>query len=82
MAVARHHVAAFSHELSFSNDVRHAAQPRDLHGHYVRLGAAHEAVVEWCRTHDHRVSGTRWEVYGHWTDDPAKLRTDVYYLLV
>jgi hypothetical protein len=22
-----------------------------------------------------------WELYGHWEDDPAKLRTDVFYLL-
>jgi len=38
-------------------------------------------VIEWCRSQGHRLSGTRWEVYGHWTDDPSKLRTDVYYLL-
>jgi len=50
-------------------------------GEYSRLGAAHEAVIEWCRTNGHRLSGTRWEVYGHWTDDPAKVRTDIYYLL-
>ena len=50
-------------------------------GDYARLGAAHAAVKQWCRTNGHRLSGTRWEIYGHWTDDPAKLRTDVYYLL-
>ena len=50
-------------------------------GDYSRLGAAHSAVIEWCRSQGHRLSGTRWEVYGHWTDDPSKLRTDVYYLL-
>jgi effector-binding domain-containing protein len=50
-------------------------------GDYARLGAAHDAVIDWCRTNGHQLSGTRWEVYGHWTDDPAKLRTDVYYLL-
>ena len=22
-----------------------------------------------------------WEVYGHWHDDPAELRTEAYYLL-
>jgi hypothetical protein len=22
-----------------------------------------------------------WEVYGDWEDDPAKLRTDIYFLL-
>jgi effector-binding domain-containing protein len=50
-------------------------------GTYDQLGAAHRAVVEWCRAHDRRPSGTSWEVYGHWTDDPTKLRTDIYYLL-
>jgi len=50
-------------------------------GDYSRLGAAHDAVVQWCRNHARRLSGTSWEVYGHWTDDPTKLRTDVYYLL-
>jgi effector-binding domain-containing protein len=50
-------------------------------GEYSRLGAAHDAVVEWCRSNGRRLSGTSWEVYGHWTDDPTKLRTDVYYLL-
>jgi hypothetical protein len=32
------------------------------------------------------LAGPNWEVYGHWTDewnsDPAKIRTDVFYLLV
>jgi hypothetical protein len=45
------------------------------------LGGAHEAVIAWCRSHDRAITGTRWEVYGHWSDDPAKVRTDVYYLL-
>jgi len=26
-------------------------------------------------------AGPNWEIYGHWTDDPAQLRTDVFYLL-
>ncbi|MFL5563217.1 MAG: GyrI-like domain-containing protein [Gemmatimonadaceae bacterium] len=50
-------------------------------GSYARLGAAHQAVLDWCRMHGHRLAGSRWEVYGHWTEDEAKLRTDVYYLL-
>ena len=50
-------------------------------GDYSQLGAAHDAVVQWCRTHGRRLSGTSWEVYGHWTEDLTKLRTDVYYLL-
>jgi len=50
-------------------------------GDYVGLGAAHGAVVAWCRAHGRELAGPRWEVYGHWSDDPAQRRTDVYYLL-
>jgi effector-binding domain-containing protein len=50
-------------------------------GSYAQLGAAHGAVIEWCRTHGHGVAGSRWEVYGHWVEDEAELRTDVHYLL-
>ena len=50
-------------------------------GSYAQLGAAHSAVIEWCRTHGHALAGSRWEVYGHWVQDESQLRTDVYYLL-
>jgi hypothetical protein len=50
-------------------------------GDYAGLGAAHAAVVAWCQAHGHALAGTRWEVYGHWSADPAARRTDVYYLL-
>jgi effector-binding domain-containing protein len=50
-------------------------------GDYARLGEAHDAVLDWCRAHQRTLGGARWEVYGHWTDDPTRLRTDVYYLL-
>ena len=50
-------------------------------GSYSRLGAAHTAVSEWCERAGRRKAGPSWEVYGHWTDDEARLRTDVYYLL-
>jgi effector-binding domain-containing protein len=50
-------------------------------GSYGRLGAAHHAVVEWCQRHQRSLAGPRWEVYGHWTEDEARLRTDVFYLL-
>jgi hypothetical protein len=45
------------------------------------LGEANEAILAWCRAHDRRRAGPSWEVYGHWHEDPAKLRTEVYYLL-
>ncbi|HEU4997263.1 MAG TPA: GyrI-like domain-containing protein [Gemmatimonadaceae bacterium] len=50
-------------------------------GDYARLGDAHAALIAWCRAHGRELAGPRWEVYGHWTDDPTRLRTDIYYLL-
>ena len=50
-------------------------------GEYSNLGQAHAAVTGWCRSHGHQLAGPRWEAYGHWTDDPARRRTDIYYLL-
>jgi effector-binding domain-containing protein len=50
-------------------------------GPYSGLGGAHTAVIEWCRTRGLTLTGTRWEVYGHWVEDASKLQTDVYYLL-
>lgn len=51
------------------------------HGEYGGLGQANAAILAWCRTHNRLRAGPSWEVYGHWHDDPAQLRTDVYYLL-
>ena len=50
-------------------------------GAYTRLGAAHHAVIDWCRAHGRDLAGPRWEVYGHWTEDESRRRTDVYYLV-
>ena len=49
-------------------------------GPYNQLGAAHKAITDWCQANGHEPS-INWEVYGHWNDDPAKVRSDVYYLL-
>ena len=51
-------------------------------GDYSGLGAAHEAVAGWCAANQHQLAGVVWEVYGHWDDDPARRRTDVFHLLV
>lgn len=51
------------------------------HGPYDRMGATHQAILAWCRTHGHTLAGPSWEVYGHWTDDPLQLRTDIFYLI-
>jgi effector-binding domain-containing protein len=54
-------------------------------GPYGGLGAAHDAVRQWCRANNHRLAGPNWEIYGHWEQewnaDPSRIRTDVYYLL-
>jgi effector-binding domain-containing protein len=51
-------------------------------GPYSELGAAHRAIQSWGRENHRPLAGTSWEVYGDWDDDPAKLRTDILYLLV
>jgi effector-binding domain-containing protein len=50
-------------------------------GPYEALRSAHGAVLRWCAEHRLHPAGPRWEIYGHWHDDPAQLETEVYYLL-
>ena len=72
-------------------DVVHSATPAGAvasvtHlGPYGGLGAAHDAIDQWCTANNRRKAGPSWEIYGHWQDewnaDPSKIRTDIYYLL-
>ena len=42
---------------------------RTLHvGAYERLGETHAALDAWCTENGHRLSGVRWEIYGHWRE--------------
>jgi effector-binding domain-containing protein len=54
-------------------------------GPYNRLGEAHQAIRQWCANQGYTLAGPNWEIYGHWIDewnnDPAKIRTDVFYLV-
>jgi effector-binding domain-containing protein len=54
-------------------------------GPYGGLGAAHRAIVDWCKANGRTAAGENWEVYGHWVpawnQDPSQIRTDVFYLL-
>jgi effector-binding domain-containing protein len=54
-------------------------------GPYGLLHEAHQAIRAWCANHDYVLAGPKWEIYGHWVDewnsDPAKISTDVFYLL-
>jgi effector-binding domain-containing protein len=45
------------------------------------LAAGHAAVVEWARAGGHELTGTRWEVYDHWRDEPGTFGTAVSWLL-
>lgn len=50
-------------------------------GEYSGIARANEAIIAWCMANERALAGPSWEVYGHWSDDPARRRTDVYYLL-
>jgi effector-binding domain-containing protein len=50
-------------------------------GEYGRLSEANAAIIAWCQANERTRAGPSWEIYGHWDPDPAKLRTEVYYLL-
>lgn len=50
-------------------------------GTYEELSLAHTAIARSVIANGLRAAGPNWEVYGDWDADPAKRRTDVYYLL-
>jgi effector-binding domain-containing protein len=62
-----------------------AAASATHYGPYGGLGAAHEAVRQWCDANHHKLAGPNWEIYGHWQDEwksnPLVVRTDVFYQL-
>ena len=51
------------------------------YGPYSGLAAAYQAVLDWCAAQGLRPAGPRWEIYGPHDDDPAKVWTEVHYLL-
>jgi effector-binding domain-containing protein len=50
-------------------------------GDYGKLGNAHQAILTWCDQNGYRLAGPSWEIYGHSTDDPTQVSTDIYYLV-
>jgi effector-binding domain-containing protein len=50
-------------------------------GPYTQLGAAHQALRQWCAANGRTVGANSLEIYGDWSDDPQKLETTIEYLL-
>ncbi len=50
-------------------------------GDYARLGATHAAVRKFAVAHGRELAGPRWEIYGHWREDPSELETEIFWLL-
>jgi effector-binding domain-containing protein len=69
------------------DEVRHVLTPSGevattAHfGEYSDMSLAYAALGRWCADHSRSPAGVNWEVYGDWEEDPAKRRTDVYFLL-
>lgn len=50
-------------------------------GDYAGLGATHDAVRAHVAACGRDLAGPRWEIYGHWREDPNELETEVFWLL-
>ncbi len=42
---------------------------------------AYEATIAGACAQGGRITGASWEVYGDWSEDWSKVRTDIFYLL-
>ena len=51
------------------------------YGDYAKMAPAYAALERWCAANGRERTGVVWEVYGDWDDDPAKVRTDIYFQL-
>jgi effector-binding domain-containing protein len=50
-------------------------------GDYAELGVTHDAVREFASARGRELAGPRWEIYGHWREDPTELETEIFWLL-
>jgi effector-binding domain-containing protein len=50
-------------------------------GAYSGLAQAHAELHSWCAANGKAIGASSLEVYGDWSDDPAKLETTIQYLL-
>ena len=48
---------------------------------YTRMAPVYQALERWCAGNGRRRAGVSWEIYGDPADDPARTRTDIYFLL-
>jgi effector-binding domain-containing protein len=84
-----HHPARRDHpiDVDFGVEVEHTSEPAgeaavEVHaGSYDRLKETHDAIHAWSVTNERGFAGKSWEIYGDWSDDPAKLATTIVYLL-
>lgn len=74
-------------EVPVAGDIRLSSTPAGkvattAHwGLYDDLPLAQRAVLDWCTDNKVVPTGRNWEVYGHWSDDPARRRTDIFHQL-
>jgi effector-binding domain-containing protein len=70
-----------------AGDVRHSQTPAGpvvttAHwGEYSEMAPAYAALERWCAANGRQQTGTSWEIYGDWAEDPKQRRTDLYLLL-
>ena len=50
-------------------------------GDYAQLGRTHEAILRFIDEQGLERAGVRWEIYGHWREEPRELATEIYWLL-
>lgn len=50
-------------------------------GLYEKMHPTHQAIHDWMAANHRESAGWSWEIYGDWTEDPAKLETTIMYLL-
>jgi effector-binding domain-containing protein len=50
-------------------------------GDYARLGDTHYAISAHVEAAGLKLAGPRWEIYGHWRENPDELETEIFYLL-
>ena len=71
-----------------AGEVRHSQTPAGpavttAHwGEYSEMAGAYAALQNWCEANGRQQTGTSWEVYGDWADDPQQRRTDIYLQLM